>query len=187
MLFILSIILALLTPIIGVISIYKWEYKPQRMTRFLILILTAIIFFSLLMQPITASTYLAGIQLLWSCIYFIASFKYWMGGTSKLDISVLLGVILIGIVWCMTNNALVVLMLSLWVDIVAFVPTFVKTWKYPHTESWMFYWCDVLAGLVSLFSLAQIFTFGAIFSWYVFFLNLTMVLIIVLRRKYLFT
>lgn len=100
-----------------------------------------------------------------------------------MDMTVLISVILIGLTWYMTENSRIALILSIVVHAVAFVPTFLKTWLYPHTESWKFYSCDVLAALVSLFAISQIFTFGAIFSWYVFFLNLTMVLIIVSRRR----
>ncbi len=180
-----SVILAIITPIIGVISVFSWEYKPQRMTRFLIVILSGIILGSMMYEERWPGFYLALIQFFGSCIYFILSFKYGMWGRSRLDIGVFISVILIGLVWYMTESSRIALVLSIVVHAVAFVPTFLKTWLYPRTESWIFYGCDVFAGLVSLFAISQIFTFGAIFSWYVFFLNLSMVLIIVLRRRYL--
>jgi len=181
----ISIIFALITPIIWVRSIFKWEYKPQRMTRFLLLILSWIIFLSLIWEGKWAGFYLAIIQFFWSCIYFILSIKYWMWGKSRLDIWVLVSVMFIGCIWYFTQSSRLTLILSIFVDILCFVPTFLKTWHHPFTESWLFYSSDVLAGLVSLFAISNIFTFGAIFSWYVFLLNLTMVLIIVTRRKYL--
>ncbi|MFA6079979.1 MAG: hypothetical protein WC753_00660 [Candidatus Gracilibacteria bacterium] len=180
----ISIFLALLTPIIGVRSIYKGEYKPQRMTRFLIFILTGIMFFSLLLQSRGAGVYLAGVQFLGSCVYFILSFKYGMGGASRLDFSVLVGVIAIGVIWSITSNPFLVLILSLGVDFIAFIPTFSKTWYYPHTESVPFYGCDVVAAMVNLIAISHIFSHDAVFSWYVLFLNLLMVLIIVFRRRY---
>ena len=180
---IISVIFAFITPIIGITSIFRWEYKPQRMTRFLVLVLAGVFLVSLFIQDAGVGFYLATVQFIWASIYFGLSFKYWMGWTSSLDISVLIGVILLGIVWYLTNNPLIALVMSMIIYVIAFSPTFIKTWHYPYTESWLFYGCDVAAALISLVALWNIFILNALFPCFVLFLNLTMVMIIVLGRK----
>jgi hypothetical protein len=76
-----------------------------------------------------------------------------MGGMSRFDIIVLIGVVCVGIIWYITNNPLVALVMSVLIYTVAFLPTFIKTWKHPYTESWPFYGCDVTAAIVSLVAL----------------------------------
>jgi hypothetical protein len=55
----LSVLVGLATPLIGIYSIFKGEYKPQRITRLIFLIITLIFVFSLISQNDKSGIFLA--------------------------------------------------------------------------------------------------------------------------------
>jgi hypothetical protein len=77
---------------------------------------------------------------------YVLSFKYGMGGSDKLDITcmVLCGIGLI--VWGVTGDSMNGLIAAIVADFIAVVPSFVKTWRFPGTESWLFYAMGSMAG-----------------------------------------
>lgn len=179
---VISIIIGFISPLIGIGSVLWGTFRPQRMTRFLIFLLSLLFVGTLLAQHDTNGIYIALAQLLGSIVIFVLSLKKGMGGWETTD-KVVLGMTFLSLlVWKMTTNALLGLLLSLVTDFIGFVPTIIKTWKWPETEEWKFYLSDVLSSTFSLLSLSS-YTLGkTAFPLYIFFINTFGVVLILGRR-----
>ncbi len=180
----LSIFLGFITPIIGVRSILKGEYKPQRITRLLLFIVTAIFVLTLFSQGDRIGLFLAIPSFIGSTAIFILSIKYGVGGRSKMDIVTLIGALLSLIVWKVTDNPTLGLYASILTDFIGFSPTLVKSYKEPYTESYLFYGCDVIASFLNLLALRSYLMMDLAFPLYIFLINLSVTIVILLRRRF---
>jgi len=86
---VISVIIGFITPIIGIRSVLKGGFKPQRMTRFLIFVISLLFVGTLLAQGDRNGVFIAIAQLIGSLIIFILSIKKGMGGTEKFDFFIL--------------------------------------------------------------------------------------------------
>ncbi len=178
---ILTVIQGFISQCIGVYAIVRGGYRPQRMTRFIYLLLTFIFIGSLYAQGSTDALFLATMQGIGTIIIFILSFKYGIGGTSKLDFITLIGFAISLIAWKTTSNPTIGLYLSILTDCIGFIPTIEKTWRLPHTEDWRFYFSDVLAGLFSVLSIGVFTLPNLAYPLYIFLLNFIAVILILVR------
>ncbi|MFA6256614.1 MAG: hypothetical protein WC606_05590 [Candidatus Absconditabacterales bacterium] len=181
-LIICSTMFALFSPIFYTLSILKGESKPHRTTRFVVLSITFLSFASLLAQHNTVAIFLAGVSVLQSILIFILCIKYGMGGWAKTDI-ICLVIAGIGIlVWKLTSNPVMGLLASILADFVGYLPALIKTYKFPETETWVFYILDVLAGLFTLLAITNFTYQETSYPIYILAINLVMV-IFILRPK----
>lgn len=155
------------------------------MTRFMYLLMSLLFIGTLFAQGSTDAIYLAAAQGSGTILVFLLSLKYGMGGTTKLDIITFIGFAVSLLVWKITSNPALALILSIVTDSIAFIPTVEKTWRLPQTEEWRFYFSDVLAAGFSLLSLTNLAWGNVAFPLYIFLLNLGGVLLILGRRKML--
>jgi hypothetical protein len=184
-LLVLSTVIMLWSYILGIYSIIRGNFRPQRMTRFLILVFSAIYVISLFVQGDRNAIWLALVSLISTLVIFLLSIKKGMGGFAKLDIIVLVIVVFSIIVWKITNNPVLGLTMSLVADLTSYIPTFVKVWKFPETEEWKFYASVVLANFLNLLSISN-YTFSKIIlQSYLLGVNATIILIIVFRERIL--
>jgi hypothetical membrane protein len=86
---ILSVLISLLAYVVGIYRIIKGEFHPQRMTRFLLSFLALIFVVVLFTQGDRNGLYLALVMFLCNFIVFILSIKNGIGGTTRLDMTVL--------------------------------------------------------------------------------------------------
>ncbi len=182
---IISIVFGFVSPIIGITSVIKGDFKPQRMTRFLIMLVSFLFVGTLFANGDTNGIYLASAQLLGSIAMFYLSLKRGMGGNTRLDWVVFAMAIGSLIIWQTTNIAFLGLAMSIVTDFIGFVPTLVKTWKYPETEEWKFYMSDVVASFFSILSILAFSLENLAFPVYIFLINTTSVVMILGRKKYL--
>ena len=135
--------------------IYEWSIivgrtRPHRTTRFVLLIITALGFASLIAQHDRAAVWLIGICAVHSAIVFLMSLKYGMGGYEKIDL-VCLAIAILGIaVWKLTDDPAIGLYASVAADFTSMIPALNKTYKQPHTEYWLSYIFDIVASLLTL-------------------------------------
>ncbi len=180
---VISTIFAIISPIIGITAVIKGSFQPQRMTRFLILLVSFLFVGTLFSQGDHNGIYIASAQLIGSLIIFLLAIKHGMGGTNRLDFVVLALALLSIIVWKTTNNPTLGLIMSIITDLIGFIPTLIKTWKLPHTEDWRFYMSDVLASFFSLLSITMFDPKTIIFPLYILLINTTSVIMILTRRN----
>lgn len=184
-----NILLALATTVslsayaIGFVSILKGKFRPQRMTRFLLLLISLLFVGTLLAQGDTNAIWLALATFTGTLSIFILSIKRGIGGSSKLDITVFLMVIVSLAVWYTTKNPVLGLTMSIVTDFIAFSPTLIKAWVLPETEEWRFYVMDVISSFLIILSLSTITLGNAIFPIYIFLINLLVTIVILIRGK----
>ncbi len=147
----LSGILAIMGGMIYLVSIGRGRTKPHRTTRFVLLIVVALNFVSVLAaQGNSGAKLYAGITCLFALAYFVMSIKRGMGGSSAFDWTCLILALLGIVAWQITNNPMLGIYFAVAADFIAYLPAFVKTWYHPHTESPWLYICSFWATLVGL-------------------------------------
>lgn len=182
---ILSVLIGCMSPTIGIWSILKGKFKPQRTTRFLLLLVSFLFMGTLLAQGDRNAIYIIFVIFVGNLIIFLLSIKRGVGGTTKFDILVLSMALISLAVWLFTNNPVLGLLMSIITNFIAFLPTVIKSWKTPETEEWRVYGFYVLASLFTVLSISS-FTFGKVSSpIYAMCMNSTVALIILLRKRYL--
>ena len=98
---------------------------------------------------------------------------YWK--SEPLDYYLMAAAIIGIILWAITNNPNLALLFSLLADMLAGVPTLIKAYRYPRSESWIAYAISTIGFGISLLSV-HIFNFqNAAFIVYLFLLNATLV------------
>jgi hypothetical protein len=144
-LLIIGSLLPLASSWVYIASILRGVSKPQRTTKLLLTIITGLSFFSLWAAGDTSGIWLALASFVQVAVIYGLSLVYGMGGRDKLDF-VCIVLCAVGImVWVATGSSLAGLVASIVADLVAVIPALVKTWRLPHTESWLFYALDTLA------------------------------------------
>lgn len=185
LLLLLSSILIVMSPITYVVSIARGKSKPHRMTRFILAFVLTLNFISILAaHGNMGATIFAGIIFAQGLIIFLMSIWRGMGGSSLFDY-VCLGIAIVGIIgWKITGNPIVGILFSILADFSAYLPAFIKTWKYPHTESPWYYFLGVLASFFSL--IAYKIEVSSLFQIYIMLSSLIMVGFIYHKEIYKF-
>jgi hypothetical protein len=116
-------------------------------------------------------------------LVFLASFfnkkAYWKLG--KLDYVCGIFAALALILWVITDEPILALTFALICDIVAAVPTYVKAWKQPETESGVAYLIAMFGHVTSFIAMTSWTFVASSFSIYLFSLNASLALIIYRR------
>jgi hypothetical protein len=181
----ISSLFALFSPIVAIYFIFRGQYKPHKMTRLIFFILGSIVFASLFFNGDRQGIYLALFQWLSAIIIFVLSFKYGLGGKSKLDFAVLFLAVVAILTWQITHNSIIALYLSILADFIGLVPTLVKIYKQPDTETPIFYLSDCLSGLFSCLAIASLEPALISFPFYIFFMNLFCFVLLTFNRRFL--
>ncbi len=149
-LIILSSVLAFVSYIVYIIAIFRGYAKPHRTARFCTALITILSMVSLIAQGSTVAVWLSVVFAVGSLVIFILTLWYGMGGWAKTDI-VCLVISVVGILfWRATSNPMYGLIFFIGADFVGQIPMLIKTYWFPETEVWTFYFLDVLAALCSL-------------------------------------
>ncbi|MDE2026302.1 MAG: hypothetical protein KGJ07_07445, partial [Patescibacteria group bacterium] len=165
-LLITSTILVILSPITYIVSILKGKSKPHRMTRFILFFVLTLNFFSILAaRGNTGAVIFAGITFVQALVIFFLSLWRGIGGTNTLDWICFI-IAALGILgWKITGNPFAGIVFAILADFVAYLPAFIKTWKYPHTESPWYYLTGMFAAFFSL--IAYTIELASIFQIYI--------------------
>lgn len=147
----ISTTLVVIAPITYIVSIIKGKTKPHRMTRFILtFVLTLNLVSILAAHGNLGAISLAFVFFLQAIVIFILSLWHGMGGSSIFDWVCLL-IASVGIIgWKLTGNPLLGVYFAIIADFSGFLPAFIKTWKYPHTESHWFYSLGAIGALLTL-------------------------------------
>jgi hypothetical protein len=178
----ISSIFAATSSILYITSILKGKTKPHRTTRFVVFVMVLLGTIALYFSHNWPTFYLYLIYCLGNFTIFLLSIKNGMGGWTRTDLTCLI-ISGLGIVfWQLTNNPLLALLASITANIVANVPAVIKTYKYPETETWIYYFLGIFANTIILFA-QKTFTFSDyVFPAYFVLLNIVFV-VLILRYK----
>jgi hypothetical protein len=150
---------ALLLNLIGYVpyfaGIFKHKVKPQRITWGIWTILTTIAFVNQVINGGGWSALFFGSTTLLVVAVFVCSFKYGVGGASKLDITVLIAAAVLLIVWALSRNTTTSTYFAVAIDAIGALPTVIKAYKHPETEAYLQWFMAALAGVFSLLAVGH--------------------------------
>lgn len=178
-----SVALSLWGLVLGLKSILRGYFKPQRMSRFLFFLIFVLLFLTLLAQGDKNSIYVAFIAMISTFLIFVLSIKKGMGGASKFDFLILAMALIALSAWVLSNNPFLGLVMTILAGILAYIPTILKAIKFPETEDWFFYSVYSLASFFSLISIEEFTLAKVIFPVYLILANSLLVTIIIVRLK----
>ncbi|MGI8419257.1 MAG: hypothetical protein ACR2LN_01285 [Candidatus Levyibacteriota bacterium] len=136
---ILSFILSFGATIPYVIDIIKGRARPARSTRILFLLLMLVTLIVQSHEFTSGVLLLTAGELATQIVLFVLSIKYGMGGLARLDI-ICYGAFIISLTtYLLTRDAALSLTLLVLTDLIAFLPTIVKIWRDPTSDTWVFY------------------------------------------------
>lgn len=182
---ILSVLIGFGAQCFGIYLILKGEWKPQRTTRGLYLLMMAITTATTFSQGSTEAFVFSAAITIGQLVIFLLSLKYGVGGRSRIDFVTLVAAIFALVGWWLTSNPTVGLYLAILADMIAFIPTIQKTWIEPTSEDWRFYGVDVISSSFNLLAQKSFLIMDLAFPLYIFVLNLVISVFIILRTKFI--
>ena len=154
-----AIIGALIASLGGLYYLYETiqgKAKPNRVTWILWAVFPMIIFVAQRVQGVEGvswATLAAGVT---PMLVVVASFfnkkAYWK--TQPLDYACLAVGVLGIVLWAVTDNANLAIAFSILADFAAAVPTIIKSYKRPETESWVAYAITAAGLLITVFAIS---------------------------------
>lgn len=180
----LSGILSLLAFIPYIRDILLHKTKPERASWIIWAVLGAIAFFSQSAKGASDSLWMPGVQTLGVFIVVLLSIKNGVGGLGKKRDAISLIIAFLGIIlWFLTKEALVALLIAIGIDFIGVVLTVIKAYKDPESETMATWVLASLAGLFSAFSVGHWNFSLLIYPLYIFLANLLVVIAIQLGNK----
>jgi hypothetical protein len=128
--------------------------------------------------------FMAGFTPFLVCIF--ALFKqsgYWK--MSSLDFGCLFLALLAIIFWIFIKNIYLATIFAILADLIAFIPTYVKSWKAPGTEHLGPYFSGSFNSFLSMSTIGVVSFVTVGFAFYLFLGNLLEIIIVLVRNKYL--
>ncbi len=166
------------------ISIFKLNTKPQRITWLIWSFLTFIAFFYQMAEGGTWSLLLTAGDTIAILINFILSIKFGVGGFRKIDIISLAGAICSLILWYITEEPLISLLLIIITDFIGANLTIQKAWHDPESENWLGWAMCGLGGLFGTLAVGEWNFILIIFPLYICLINFLVAGIVVGRGKH---
>jgi hypothetical protein len=168
-------------------DIFAGKTKPERMAWLIWGVLGSIAFASQLAKGGTHSLVLAGAQTAGDLFVFILAIKYGLGGLKKQDIFAFGGAMVGLLLWNLTKEASVALIITILIDAIGVVLTVIKSYERPETEtvsSWVLTFFGGLFACVAVGSFNPILLF---FPFYVCLASLSILISIQIGFKKIFT
>lgn len=179
---ILGGLLSLLSNIPYIIDTIRGKTKPQRVTWGIFFVLNIIFLFNQSAIGATNSLWLVISFAISTLVIFCLSLAYGVGGYSKRDIAILGGALIGVVLWLALNQPLLSVIMSLVVATLAVIPTFVKAYKNPKSETSIKWLLGGIAALLTVIAVGK-FDLVVLFPVYSFLTQLGIYAIIVYRIK----
>ena len=138
-------------------SILRGETRPNRATWFIWTVLGLVTALSYKGVGAGPTVWMAWVFFVNPLITFVLSFKYGVGGWSKLDRFCLAGVLLAAAVWFFSPGW--ALAMSIAVDLCGLIPTLYKSWHKPEEENLAGWVIITVASVLNLFAIDSL-SFG---------------------------
>lgn len=177
-----SSILAIVSYVVYVVAILQGKAKPQRATRFVVLFICIVATLSLFAQGSVSSIWLTSVFTFGSIIIFLLSIPYGMGGWSKTDVICIMLALFGVVLWKISTNPFFALLFSIEADFVGQIPLLIKSYRFPKTEVWYFYFLDVLASICNIGIISQWKLFDLVFPLYIICID-SIIVLLILRSK----
>ncbi len=184
---------AIIGAIIGSLGGFYYLYEtivgkaqPNRITWVLWGIFPVIIFVAQRVQGVEGLSWVSFVAGLMPLLIVTASFfnkkAYWK--SEPRDYYLMAAAIIGLILWAITDNPNLALLFSLLADMLASIPTLVKAYRHPHSESWIAYAISTFGFGISFLSVRTYNCENTTFVAYVFILNGTLAVLASRNRKH---
>lgn len=146
-------ILAIIGNIPYVVDILKGRVRPHAYTWFIWTLVTGTVFFGQIEKGAGIGALPTAVAGLFNLIIFLLSLRNGFDHIKKID-SVFLVAALLGLVlWIITSDPTISIVIAVGIDLIAFAPTLRKTWREPLTESPFLYGSNVVRHILALLAL----------------------------------
>jgi hypothetical protein len=164
-------------------DILAGKAKPARSARLMFVVLLII---TLLQQRDLNSGWLLALtasEALGSLAILALSIRKGVGGITQIDLTCY-GLLMVDVtIWLTTKNTLLALHLSVLADLIAFIPTLIKTWRQPWSETAQFFVYGAIAAPLNVVANGQ-YTYGVLlFPVYLAIANSFEVFLVLWRQK----
>ena len=150
---IVACILAFIGNVPYLLDVLKKKVQPHPYTWFVWTLVSGIVFFGQVVKGAGIGAVPTFVAEIFTLIIFLLSLKYGFKNIQKVDTYFFMFALLGIIPWILTKDPTISVIVAVSIDIIAFVPTLRKTWKYPSTETRLLYGMNVLRHVLTLFSL----------------------------------
>ena len=133
----------------------KKKTKPHRVTWGIFFLLNIIFLGNQLAAGATNSIWLVVAFAIATGTVFALSLERGIGGTTKLDIIVLLGALVGVVIWQLLNAPLASVVANLIVASIATIPTYKKAWTHPETETKVSYSVGAFSAFLAAISVGK--------------------------------
>lgn len=180
-------IIAALLAVIGnvpyLIDIVKKKVQPHPYTWLVWTLVSCIIFFGQVSKGAGVGAIPTAASEIFTVIIFIFSLRYGFKKIERTDTYFLIAALLGIIPWVLTNDPTISVIIAVTIDLIAFMPTLRKTYRYPQTETPILYSMNALRHFMALFSLQAYNIATMLHSLVMIITNTIMTFLIVIPRK----
>ncbi len=180
---ILSGIISTIGLIPYIIDIFRRKTKPERATWLIWSVLGSVAFFSQRAEGATHSLWMTGIQTLNVILVFILSLKFGIGGIVKRDIISILLALAGLLLWYITKNPFLALLLVIFVDFIGALLTIYKSYLEPDTETSLTWVLATISGLLGVIAVGKLDFKILIYPIYIMLANFSIWLAIFLGKR----
>lgn len=150
---VIAALLAIAGNVPYVTDVLTKRVTPHPYTWFVWSVVSCIIFFGQLARGAGIGALPTAASEVFTILIFLLSLRYGFKKIQTIDTAFLI-VALLGIIpWILTEDPTVSVIIAVSIDLVAFMPTLRKAWRYPKTETPLLYGSNVLRHGLALFSL----------------------------------
>jgi hypothetical protein len=150
-----TLILSLISPISYTKSMLAGKSKPHRITHLIVWLASVSGILGVLHSNNKAGVIFALIFLARASYLLVMSLKYGVGGSSKLDrVCLVLGILAI-IAYVVIKNGLLTITIGVLANVIAYIPTFTKTYREPKSEDPVLFGIEFVASLFGIFAIWQ--------------------------------
>ncbi len=181
----LAIIIALISYVPYLRDVISNKTKPHAVTWFIWGSLTAIVFVGQVVSNAGPGAWALGVTTFLCGTVFVLSLTKGKQNIVPLDIVMLIGGILAIILWLITKQPVLSVILVTIVDAMGFIPTIRKSWTRPHEETMSMYALSMLKHSLSLLAIHSYSVVTVLYPGYLVFANLFFIVILELRRRQL--
>lgn len=157
--------------------------KPERATWLIWSVLGSIAFLSQLAKGATNSLWLPFFDTLGVVVIFFLSIKFGVGGLIKRDIVALVVAFLGLILWWFFQEAALALILVIIIDVAGAIPTIIKSYKNPESETLSTWILSSLSGFLGMLAVGSINPVLLVYPIYIWLINLITAGTIILGRR----
>lgn len=152
------VIIASILAVVGNIpylrDVIKGRAKPHPYTWLVWSIVSLTVFFGQVAKGAGIGAIPTGVSEFFTILIFFFSIKYGFKNIRKVDTYFLIIALLGLIPWAVTKDPTLSVIIVVGIDLIAFAPTLLKTWRHPDTETPVLYSMNVFRHILILFSLS---------------------------------